>query len=140
MTATHPDFGAIEIVKREWRAPVVTEITGRAHLGAQARAIPGVQVKPGRVRAKAECFETFRDGEFWAKPARYAKGMMKVGCPSPNSFITRAGRLAAVISNERYSGRENAWIMSPAAAARFVKLYDDGADACRFTGTIEPRA
>lgn len=62
-------------------------------------------------------------------PARYAKNMMAVQTPSNDGLKTRAARLAAAISNSRYSGRENAYIMSKSAADKFQKLHAQGWDA-----------
>lgn len=63
-------------------------------------------------------------------PARYAKNMMAVRCPSVGSgWKTRAHRLAAALARDRYSGREHAYIMSRPAAARFERLYAEGWDA-----------
>lgn len=62
-------------------------------------------------------------------PARYAKGMMAVRCPSTTGFKTRAACLAGYFSRERWSGRERAYIMSAAAARKFEDHYARGFDA-----------
>ncbi len=62
-------------------------------------------------------------------PARYAKNMMAVRCPSTDGYKTRAACLAGYFANERYSGRENAYIMSKAAAGKFEKYYAAGYSA-----------
>lgn len=58
--------------------------------------------------------------------ARYAKGMMAVQCPSTNEYKTSAGFLAEVLSGGRWTGRECAYIMSPAAARKFEALLAAG--------------
>jgi hypothetical protein len=62
-------------------------------------------------------------------PARYAKGKIAVRCP-PNGtgWKTRAARIASAVSS-RYSHREQAYIMSPSAAAKVRKLYETERDA-----------
>lgn len=134
--ASHPDFGAIEILRKVWAAPIVREITGRSHLGAHARATPGFVAKPHRVRTKAALFEIFVDSEYHASPARYAKGMMKITTPSRDGYKTRAARLAEAVARGRWTNREGAYVLSPAAAARFVKLYAEGYDASPITGEL----
>jgi hypothetical protein len=62
-------------------------------------------------------------------PARYAKNMMAIQTPSNDGYKTRAARLADAIANSRYSGRENAYIMSKTATVKFQKLYIAGWDA-----------
>lgn len=69
--------------------------------------------------------------------ARYAKGKKAVRCPSPDGYKTRAAYLAERLANGRYTNREHAYIMSPAAALRFEKLYTEGWDAS-FSGTLVP--
>ena len=66
--------------------------------------------------------------EYMIGPARYAKGKVAVSCPSHDGWKTRAARLAVRFSNCRYSGRENAYIMSAAAAAKFEQHFADGWD------------
>lgn len=70
-------------------------------------------------------------------PARYAKGMQAVRCPSTDGYKTRAARLAEHL-RARYSNRERAYIMSPTKAARLVALFDAGRDASSITGEIYP--
>lgn len=71
--------------------------------------------------------------------ARYSKGKMAVRCPSTTGWKTRAGRLAERLANGRYTGRENAYIMSATAAKRFEKLYAEGWDAEYISGElVEP--
>ena len=61
--------------------------------------------------------------------ARYAKGKIAVHCPSDGSGTkTRAMRIASAVSS-RWSGREKAYIMSPAAAAKVKAAFDAGKDA-----------
>lgn len=69
--------------------------------------------------------------------ARYAKGKKAVRCPSITGYKTRACYLAHRLANGRYTGRERAYIMSPAAAARFEKLYAEGWDVS-FSGVLTP--
>jgi hypothetical protein len=74
--------------------------------------------------------------------ARYAKGMMAVVCKpavgNMKGLKTRAMRLASSFANTRYSGRENAYIMSPAAAKKFAQTFKDGWDASAITGERTP--
>lgn len=76
--------------------------------------------------------------DYTVSPARYAKGKMAVRCPSQDGWKSRAARLAAAIARGRYTGREGAYIMSPAAAAKFERLFLDGWDACVITLELEP--
>ena len=76
--------------------------------------------------------------DYTVAPARYAKRMMAVACPSSNGFKTRAARLAGALSRDRYSNRENAYIMSQRAAERFQVLYAAGWDACVITLDLLP--
>lgn len=62
-------------------------------------------------------------------PARYAKGKVAVRCPSDGSgYKTRAMRIASTVSG-RYSGREHAYIVSPAAARKIRAAYAAEQDA-----------
>lgn len=62
-------------------------------------------------------------------PARYAKGKIAVTCPGDGSgWKTRAQRLASAVSS-RWSHREKAYIMSPAAAEKVRRLFEAGSDA-----------
>lgn len=74
------------------------------------------------------------------KPARYAKGQMAIHCerdPNPEAWTkTRAMRLAADGVKGRYSNREKAYIVSPAKAARFERLFAEQSDADVMTGEI----
>lgn len=61
--------------------------------------------------------------------ARYAKGMVAVRCTSNGTGNkTRAMRLCAATS-ARWSGREKAYIMSPAAAVKVKRAYEANKDA-----------
>jgi hypothetical protein len=63
------------------------------------------------------------------QPARYAKGMMAVHCPSDGSGLkTRAMRLCCALK-ARYSNREHCYIMSPSKAAKLERLMEGGWDA-----------
>jgi hypothetical protein len=77
---------------------------------------------------------------YYLRPARYAKGKIAISCTSSSDgFMTRACRLASCIARRRYTNRENAYILSQAAAARFERLYRDGWDANTFTDAlVEP--
>ena len=67
-------------------------------------------------------------------PARYAKGMVAVRCLSNGTgWKTRAMRLAGYFARERYSGRENSYIMTRAAALRFEEHFRAGFDAGAIT-------
>jgi len=72
-------------------------------------------------------------------PARYAKGKMAIHCASDGSgWKTRAMSLAERLANGRYSGRENAYIVSPTAAMRFERLYAEGWSASNFSNKLYP--
>lgn len=77
---------------------------------------------------------------FTILPARYAKGKMKIVCQSirNDGFKERQHRLADSLSNGRYSGRENAYILSPGRAKKFQELWAAGWDASAVTGTLQP--
>jgi hypothetical protein len=78
--------------------------------------------------------------DYSMSPARYAKGMLAVRCPSTTGYKTRAARLANALAT-RYTNREHAYILSPNKADRFERLYAEGWDACVITGELEaPRA
>lgn len=77
------------------------------------------------------------DHAYTISPARYSKGNMAVRCPSSTGWKTRAARLASRLANGRYTGREQAYIMSAAAAKRFEKLYAEGWDASSFSGELQ---
>lgn len=85
--------------------------------------------------------ETLEYPVFSISPARYAKGMMAVCCKGDGSgYKDRAMCLAAYFARDRYTGRENAYIMSPAAARKFVEHYKKGFDAsCIERRLIQPR-
>ncbi len=83
-------------------------------------------------------FTPFSGPEFTMSPARYAKGMVAVTCPGKDGYKTRAGYLCSSICRERYSGREQAYILSPAQAERFYRLYLEGWDANIFGNLIAP--
>lgn len=80
--------------------------------------------------------------DYTLTPARYAKGMIAVRPkPDGSGYKTRAGYLAARMANGRHSGREGAYILTPTASERFVRLYAEGWDANAISGElIEPRA
>lgn len=73
-------------------------------------------------------------------PARYAgrwngKPQIAVTCPSDTMFKSRAARIMGAL-NARYSGRERAYIVSPAKAAKFERLFAEGWDGNTFTGNL----
>lgn len=74
--------------------------------------------------------------DYTIAPARYAKRMVAIRCPSSDGFKTRAARLASALSRDRYSGRESAYILSARAAERFQALYAAGWDASVMTGEL----
>lgn len=77
--------------------------------------------------------------EYTVTPARYAKNMMAVHCPSDGSgWKTRAHYLCCALRG-RYSGRENAYILSPTKARRFEHLYRQGWNASPFGTLIPPK-
>lgn len=81
--------------------------------------------------------------EYTTSPARYAgrwngKPQVAVRCPSPDGYKTRAARLIGDGLKGRYSRREHAYIVSPAKAAKFERLYAEGWDASSFTGALVP--
>jgi len=62
------------------------------------------------------------------KPARYAKGMVAVHCVSDGSgWKNRAMRLCDEVRG-RYSNRENAYIMSPTKAGKFLAAVSEEAN------------
>ena len=67
-------------------------------------------------------------------PARYSKGMMAVRCPSPDSWKTEAGWMAQYHANDRFTGREGAYIMSPERARQFEALMKAGFTVRSFGG------
>lgn len=89
-------------------------------------------------RAKAQPFHAQLEGAYSVSPARYAKGMMAVRTVGRDGYKSRACYLAERLANGRHSNRARAYIMSPAAAARFVKLYAEGWDANAWTGELIP--
>lgn len=79
--------------------------------------------------------------EYTITPARYAgrwngKPQMAVCCPSDTMFKTRAARLIGDGLKGRYSGRESAYIVSPAKARKFEMLYAAGYDANSYSGEL----
>lgn len=70
--------------------------------------------------------------------ARYAKGQMAVHCQSNGSgFKTRAMRLCEALRG-RYSGREDAYIMSPTKATKLERYHREGWDATFVTAELVP--
>jgi hypothetical protein len=78
--------------------------------------------------------------ERWhVRPARYARGKVAFGVErvDPTAwFMGRMARLCAVAGRGRYTHRERAYIMSPTAAARVLKLYAEGWDASPIRGEL----
>lgn len=79
-----------------------------------------------------------KDGTFTIRPARYAKGKVIVQTPSTTGFKSRAARLAGHISRDQYTGREHGYVMSPAQAERFYKLFNEGTDAGAISNELIP--
>ena len=61
------------------------------------------------------------------RPARYAKGKLAIHCQSNDEWgwKTDSMRLAETVGG-RYSGRENAYIVSQGAAEAFQQLHAEG--------------
>jgi len=97
---------------------------------------PAKPVMVPDVAAKAKS-ETKEPG-YTVNKARYAKGMMAVCCEKESGWKTRAMRLAEYFSRNRYSGRENAYIMSPSAASKFEKAFKDGYGASYMSRELRP--
>lgn len=74
---------------------------------------------------------------YMISPYRYAKGSVVCRCTSNDGWKTRASRLADGLRG-RWSHRAGGYVMSPAKAARFERLYAEGWDASAFTGKLEP--
>lgn len=70
-------------------------------------------------------------------PARYAKGQMLVRCPSTDGLKTRAARLIGDGLRGRYTGRESGYIVSPAKARKFERLFAAGWDGSYITGELQ---
>ena len=65
-------------------------------------------------------------GDYEVGPARYARGQMLVVCRGDGTgWKTRAMALCEAL-NGRWTGRERGYVMSPAKAAKFEKLYAAG--------------
>lgn len=60
-------------------------------------------------------------------------------CPSLNGYKTRAARLAGDHLKARYSGREDAYIMSQAKAEKLRLLFARDTDANTITGELYER-
>ena len=95
-----------------------------------------VRVPDTAAKAKAET----KEPGYAVNKARYAKGMMTVRCETAGGWKTRAMRLAEYFSRNRYSHREHAYIMSPAAASKFEKAFKDGYDASYMSRELIPPA
>lgn len=74
--------------------------------------------------------------DYTISPARYSKGKVVVRCPSRDGFKTRAARLAEGLRG-RWTHRAGGYVMTPAKAARFERLYAEGWDASCITGELE---
>jgi hypothetical protein len=75
-------------------------------------------------------------GAFLIQPARYSDGKALVQVPSPDGFKTRAGRLAGVVARNKWTNREKGYVMSPAQAEWFQRLYNGGWDASPISDTL----
>jgi len=94
-----------------------------------------VKVAP-EVPAEAP-FVPLKEPSYSIEPARYAKDMTAVSCPSNTGLKSRAARLACYLKG-KYSGREKAYIMSATKANKLKQLYADGWDADFFGEELEP--
>lgn len=78
------------------------------------------------------------EGNWSILPATYASGKVVVQCPGYQGLKTRAARLAGAKGiGGRYSNRSRGYVMSPAAAERFARLFFAGWDAGIF-GDLQP--
>lgn len=77
------------------------------------------------------------DKTYTVTPARYAKNMMTVRCPSSTGYKTRAACLASYFARNRFSGREHAYLMSK-SAAKFEAHFAAGYDASYRTRELIP--
>ena len=74
--------------------------------------------------------------EYSIQPAAYAKGQLLIKAPSTTGLKSRAARLLGGLKG-RWTNRERGYVVSPAKAKKFEKLFRDGWDADIF-GTLEP--
>ncbi len=85
-------------------------------------------------------FKPIEHADYRIWPARYAKGMCVVTCPSPDGYKTRAARLADAISHASYVGRSGGYHLTSKQAERFMALYEAGWDGTIFGELVEPKA
>lgn len=77
-------------------------------------------------------------GAFEVHPARYADGMLAVRpLDSVDGYKGRASRILSDHLKARWSGRERAYIASPAKVRKLVKLHAEGRDASTVTGELD---
>jgi hypothetical protein len=73
---------------------------------------------------------------FGVRKARYAKGLLAVSPRKDGSgYKTREARLAEHFSR-RYTGRENAYLLSVGAYRKLIAAYAAGRDASPITGEM----
>jgi hypothetical protein len=91
--------------------------------------------------ARAQPVET-QTLDYHLRPAKYAKDKWALTPTSDGTGLkTRAASLAHSLANGYYTGREKAYILSRAQAARFVDLYNQGYTASDYNGDlIAPKA
>jgi hypothetical protein len=78
--------------------------------------------------------------DYTISPARYAKGKVVVCCPSTDGYKTRAAYLATAKGiGGKYVGRSGGYTMSPSAAKKFKRLYEEGWNAYADGRLIPPR-
>lgn len=91
----------------------------------------------GAIAGHTEKLTDHTGGEATLSKARYAKGMIAVRINDGGGMKSRAERIMDGLG-ARYSHRENAYILSPAKAERFVNLYRQGFDGSSFAGSLLP--
>lgn len=113
-------------------APAAQDVAeSKAAAPVEIEAAEGAAAPAGPEQAAAE------DYTITIKPlSTRGKPYAIVRCPSSDGYKTRAARLASSIARDRYSHRQDGYVMSTAAAARFEALYAEGADACTITGNV----
>ena len=66
--------------------------------------------------------------DYTITPARYTRtGAMVIHCPSPEGYLTRAGKLAQTFG--RWVHRQGGYVVTANGAKRFEKLYNEGWNA-----------
>ena len=75
------------------------------------------------------------NSDYTIEPYRYAKDSVVVKCPSRDGYKTRAARLAYGVGG-RWANRARGYVMHPAKAAHFERMYAEGYDASSVTGEL----